>query len=111
MNAVPAKFDFAADSPEPVTISRPVAGHCAASVVIAVGAAFDALATKVVPAAKPPGPEDITSATALPDAADAPAAGFCEITLPASTVADSCCVNVPTTNPAPVIAELAAACV
>src|SRR5688572_20913083 len=107
MNAVPAKFDLAADSPDPVTISRPVAGHCAASVVIAIGAALDALATKLVPAAKPPGPVEITSATALPDATDAPAAGVCEITLPAATVAEACCVIVPTTRPALLIAVVA----
>src|SRR5688500_17299094 len=52
MNALPAKFDTAADSPDPVTTSTPLAGHNAARPAIAVGVAFDALVTNVAPGAK-----------------------------------------------------------
>ena len=56
-------------------------------------------------------PADTTNATADPAATEAPAAGFCEMTLPVGIVADSCEVTVPTTKPALVIAAVAAACV
>src|SRR4029079_9581284 len=59
----------------------------------------------------PAGPVETTRATALPAATDVPATGFCEITLPAGTVAEACCVIVPTTSPALMIAVVAAACV
>src|SRR5262252_7298945 len=57
------------------------------------------------------GPEDTTSATALPDATCVPAAGFWLTTEPAGTVVLDAVVIVPTVNPAEVIALEAAACV
>ena len=53
MNAVPAKLDTAADSPEPAIHIAPVAGQTTESVLIIVGAAFVALVMSVMPAAKP----------------------------------------------------------
>src|SRR5437868_11184092 len=56
------------------------------------------------------GPDETTSATALPVATDAPLTGDWLITDPAGTVVLDDCVTAPTTRLAPVIAELAAAC-
>ena len=63
----------------------------------------------VPPTVKPAGPLETTSATADPLATLVAAAGFSLMTLPAATVALACDVTVPTVNPAPVIAVLAAA--
>jgi hypothetical protein len=57
------------------------------------------------------GPVETTRFTAEPAATPTPDAGFWLLTLPAGTVALDCCVTVPTTSPAPVIAVVAAACV
>src|SRR5437868_15370458 len=57
------------------------------------------------------GPDETTSATALPVATDAPLTGDWLITDPAGTVVLDDCVTVPTTRFAPVIADVAAACV
>ena len=57
------------------------------------------------------GPRETTSATAEPGATEAPAAGFCEMTMPAGTLGEVAWVTVPTTRPAPVMAAVAAACV
>ena len=56
-------------------------------------------------------PELTTRFTAEPFATPVPAAGLWLITLPAGTVALDCCVTVPTTSPAFVMAVAAAACV
>src|SRR5215218_3784639 len=53
MKAVPAKFDSAVDSPEPLTITAPPAGQVTDSEVTMVGVALAALPMLVVPAAKP----------------------------------------------------------
>src|ERR671936_695860 len=57
------------------------------------------------------GPDETTSATALPAAACAPAAGFCLITDPLGTVVLDSLVIAPTARPAFVISVVAAACV
>jgi hypothetical protein len=57
------------------------------------------------------GPLDTTRFTAVPGATDCPAAGFWLMTLPDATVELDCCVTLPTTSDAPVIALAAAACV
>src|SRR5215475_12475567 len=57
------------------------------------------------------GPDDTTSATALPLATCEPAIGFWLTTDPAGTVVLGDVVTVPTTRPAPVMASAAAACV
>src|SRR5262249_45297619 len=59
----------------------------------------------------PVGPSEMTSATALPGATSAAAAGFWLITLPAGTVALLALVIVPTTRLAFVMAVVAAGCV
>ena len=56
-------------------------------------------------------PDEMTSATALPTATSAPAAGFWLMTDPAGTVMLDAVVIAPTVRPAPVIAAVAAACV
>jgi hypothetical protein len=56
-------------------------------------------------------PLETTRFTAEPGATLAPAAGLSVITFPAVTVLLDCCVTVPTTRPAPVIAVVASACV
>src|SRR5690349_7467852 len=57
------------------------------------------------------GPEETTSATALPTTTSAPAVGFWLITEPADTVVLAAFVIAPTVRPAAVIALLAAVCV
>src|SRR5688500_14624439 len=56
-------------------------------------------------------PVEMTSATAVPTSTSAPAAGFCEITEPAATVMLVAFEIAPSTRPASVIVEVAAACV
>src|SRR4029079_7046075 len=56
-------------------------------------------------------PEDTTRFTALPTLTCVPADGLELITKPAGTVALACVEIVPTTRPAPVSADAAAACV
>src|SRR5260221_467870 len=57
------------------------------------------------------GPDETTSAIALPLATDVPLAGDWLITDPAGTVVLDDCVTAPTTRFAAVIADVAAACV
>src|SRR5262245_2351529 len=57
------------------------------------------------------GPDDTTSATALPTATCVPAAGFWLMMAPAGTVVLDAVVRAPTAKPAEVIAAVAAACV
>src|ERR1700730_7156782 len=57
------------------------------------------------------GPVETTRFTALPAVTCVPATGFELITDPLGTVALDAVVTVPTANPAPVIAVVAAACV
>jgi hypothetical protein len=59
----------------------------------------------------PAWPVEITRFTADPETAEVPAPGFSLITSPDGTVGLAAVVTVPTTSPAPAIAELAAACV
>src|SRR4029453_7594037 len=56
-------------------------------------------------------PVDTTSATALPVTTCVPATGFWLITDPDGTVVLDAVVTVPSVRPAPVIADVAAACV
>jgi hypothetical protein len=56
-----------------------------------------------------PLPADTTKSTELPCATELPADGFSLMTLPAATVALTCCVTVPSLSPAPVIVIVAAA--
>src|SRR5215210_668931 len=57
------------------------------------------------------GPEEMTRATALPVTTCVPATGDWLITAPAATVVLDAVVTAPTVRPAPVIADVAAACV
>src|SRR5262249_60183354 len=57
------------------------------------------------------GPDETTRSTVLPRLACVAAAGFWLITRPAATVVLDCCVTVPTTRSAVVIAVDAAVCV
>src|SRR4051794_38539835 len=57
------------------------------------------------------GPDETTSATVLPLATCAPAAGFWLMTAPAATVVLVAVVTAPSVRPAPAIALDAAACV
>jgi len=57
------------------------------------------------------GPEETTSATALPLATWAPLTGFWLMTAPAGTVVLYAVVTVPTVKPAAVMVVVAAACV
>src|SRR5208283_2570926 len=70
-----------------------------------------ALLLQIVHGQPTPWPVEITRFTADPEATDVPAAGVSLITSPDGTVPEDCCVTVPTTKLAPVIAVVAAACV
>ena len=59
----------------------------------------------------PADPEETTRFTAEPATTDVPAAGLSLITLPEGTVVLGAVVTVPTTNPAALMADVAAACV
>jgi hypothetical protein len=68
-------------------------------------------ATLVLPIDNAGVPDEITRETAEPAAADVPAAGVWLITEPAGTTVLACVVVAPSENPAPVMAEVALACV
>src|SRR5947208_485116 len=80
------------------------------AVVIAVVAAA-CVSPRMLRPAPSGGPDDTTSATALPLTICVPAVGFSLMMAPAGTVVLDAVVIVPTVKPAVVIAVVAAACV
>src|SRR4029077_6754109 len=80
-----------------------------ADVIAAVAAACVRVTT--LGTATSGGPDDTTSATALPVTTCVPAAGFSLMIEPAATVVLDAVVTAPTVRPADVIAAVAAACV
>src|SRR5215510_1720384 len=88
-------------------VTVPTARPAAVSVLVAAACVrFTTLGTATVG-----GPDDTTSATALPTATCVPAAGFWLMMAPAGTVVLDAVVRAPTAKPAEVRAAVAAACV